>query len=81
MGTGIAVRNPYTLRHTWASQMLSQGENPAFIAKLLGHRNIEMVTRVYGKWVSEGEALGFDRPPRRFGMAPLWENNLRHDRK
>lgn len=71
-GTGIVVRNPYTLRHTWASQMLSQGENPAFIAKLLGHRNIEMVTRVYGKWVSEGEALGFDRPPRRYGMAPLW---------
>ena len=34
-----------------------------------------MVTRVYGKWVSEGEALGFDRPPRRFGMAPLWGAN------
>ena len=33
-----------------------------------------MVTRVYGKWVSEGEALGFDRPPRRYGMAPLWES-------
>ena len=47
-----------------------QNETPDMIAK-----------RAYGKWVSEGEALGFDRPPRRFGMAPLWENNLRHDRK
>lgn len=33
----------------------------------------DMITkRVYGKWVSEGEALGFDRPPRRFGMAGPW---------
>lgn len=71
-GTDIAVRKPYELRHTFASQLLSQGENPAYIAKLLGHKSTEMVTRVYGKWVSEGEALGFDRPPRRYGMGPLW---------
>ncbi|MCZ4315125.1 tyrosine-type recombinase/integrase [Comamonadaceae bacterium G21597-S1] len=71
-GTGIVPRNPYQLRHTFASQLLSQGENPAFIAKLLGHKTIEMVTRTYGRWVSEGEKLGFDRPPRRYGMEPLW---------
>jgi len=71
-GTDIQPRTPYELRHTFASQLLSQGENPAYIAKLLGHKSTEMVTRVYGKWVSEGEALGFDRPPRRFGMAGLW---------
>lgn len=71
-GTGIAVRNPYQLRHTFASQLLSQGENPAYIAKLLGHKTIEMVTRTYGRWVGEGEQLGFDRPPRRFGMAPIF---------
>lgn len=23
-------------------------------------------------WVSEGEGLGFDRPPRRYGMTRLW---------
>jgi len=71
-GTDIQPRTPYELRHTFASQLLSQGENPAYIAKLLGHKSTEMVTRVYGKWVSEGEALGFDRPPRRYGMEPLW---------
>lgn len=72
-GTGIARRNPYQLRHTFASQLLSQGENAAYIAKLLGHKNIDMVIRTYGRWVSEGEQLGFDRPPRRYGMKPLWE--------
>lgn len=71
-GTGIKIRNPYQLRHTFASQLLSQGENIAHIARLLGHKNTEMVTRTYGKWVAEGERLGFDRPPRRYGMEPLW---------
>jgi integrase len=71
-GTGIVPRNPYQLRHTFASQLLSQGENPAFISTLLGHKTIEMVTRTYGRWVSEGEKLGFDRPPRRYGMQALW---------
>lgn len=75
-GTGITPRNPYQLRHSFASQLLSQGENPALIAKLLGHRTIDMVTRSYGRWISEGEQLGFDRPPRRFGMEPLWAQPL-----
>jgi integrase len=70
--TGIAYRNPYQLRHTFASQLLSQGENPAYIAKLLGHKTVEMVIRTYGRWVEQGERLGFDRPPRKYGMARLW---------
>lgn len=71
-GTGIEYRNPYQLRHTFASQLLSQGENPAYISRLLGHKTVEMVTRHYGRWVGQGEALGFDRPPRQYGMRPLW---------
>lgn len=71
-GTGIAYRNPYRLRHTWASQLLSQGENVAMISRLLGHKTIEMTTRHYARWISQGEALGFDRPPRRYGMERLW---------
>lgn len=70
--TKIAYRNPYQLRHTFASQLLSQGDNPAYIAKLLGHKTIDMVTRNYGRWVGEGEKLGFDRPPRQYGMKRLW---------
>lgn len=71
-GTGIAYRSPYQLRHTFASNLLSQGENPAHISNLLGHKNIEMVTRTYGRWISEGEKLGFDRPARRYGGSRLW---------
>lgn len=67
----IRYRNPYQLRHTFASQLLSQGENPAYISKLLGHKTTEMVIRTYGRWVDQGAALGFDRPVERFGRAML----------
>lgn len=39
-------------------------------------RKIEAGT--YGRWVEEGEPLGFDRPPRRYGMVPLWGQELTH---
>jgi len=54
--TGIAYRNPYQLRHTFASQLLSQGESLAYIAKLLGHKTVEIVTRNYARFVEEGES-------------------------
>lgn len=73
-GTGIAYRKPYELRHTFASQLLSQGENAAYIASLLGHETVDMVVRNYGRWVAEGEKLGFERPPRRYGMEKLWSS-------
>lgn len=73
-GTGVTPRPPYQLRHTFASHLLSQGNNPAWISKLLGHKTVEMVIRTYCRWISEGEALGFDRPPRRYGMEPMWGN-------
>jgi integrase len=68
---GVRYRNPYQLRHTFASHLLSQGENPAYIAKLLGHKTTEMVIRNYGRWVDQGAQLGFDRPPPRYGREPL----------
>ncbi len=67
----VRYRNPYQMRHTFASQLLSQGENPAYIAKLLGHKTTEMVIRNYGRWVEQGASLGFDRPPVRYGRECL----------
>lgn len=71
-GTGVDPRNPYQLRHTFASQLLSQGENPAHIANLLGHATTEMVIRNYGRWIEQGEKLGDGKAPRRYGMERLW---------
>ena len=67
----VLYRNPYQLRHTFASQLLSQGENPALISRMLDHKTTEMVFRHYGRWVNQGADLGFDRAPTRYGMHPL----------
>jgi len=48
---GVRYRNPYQTRHTYASTLLSAGENPLWVATQMGHVDVEMVTRHYGKWI------------------------------
>jgi integrase len=49
--SGVRYRNPYQTRHTYASTLLSGGENPWWVAKQMGHVDVEMVFRHYGKWI------------------------------
>lgn len=44
-------RNPYQTRHTAATIWLGAGENPAWIAKQMGHSTTEMLFRVYARYV------------------------------
>lgn len=50
---GIAYRNPYQIRHTYASTLLTAGANPWYVAQQLGHEDVEMVFRTYGKFIRE----------------------------
>jgi integrase len=50
---GVAYRNPYQTRHTYASTLLSVGENPLWVAKQMGHKDWGMIRRVYGRWIPE----------------------------
>ncbi len=50
---GIRYRNPYQTRHTYASMMLSGGENIMWVASQMGHVDTEMVMRTYGKWIPD----------------------------
>ncbi len=50
---GIPYRNPYQLRHTYASTLLTAGANPWYVAQQLGHEDVEMVFRTYGKFIRE----------------------------
>jgi integrase len=47
----IKIREMKQTRHSFASIALSCGENPLWIAKVMGHRNTEMIIKVYGKYV------------------------------
>ena len=50
---GVKYRNPYQARHTFASSLLTRGENPWFVAEQLGHTDVQLVYRVYGSFISE----------------------------
>lgn len=49
----VRYRYPYQLRHTFASWALSSGENPLWVAKQMGHANVQMIFRVYGKYMPD----------------------------
>jgi integrase len=48
---GVRYRNPYQTRHTYASTLLSANENPWWVAEQMGHVDVEMVFKHYGKWI------------------------------
>lgn len=48
---GVRYRNPYQARHTYASDLLTQGTNPWYVAQQLGHVDVQMVFRIYGKFI------------------------------
>jgi integrase len=49
---GVAYRNPYACRHTYAVRMLEAGFNPIHVALQMGHTGPEMVYRHYARWTS-----------------------------
>ena len=48
---GVRYRNPYQMRHTYASTLLTAGSNPFWVASQLGHVDVEMVFKVYGRFI------------------------------
>jgi integrase len=49
----VRYRNPYQVRHTYASALLTAGTNPWYVAQQLGHVDVTMVFQIYGKFISE----------------------------
>ncbi|WP_426287475.1 Arm DNA-binding domain-containing protein [Luteibacter sp. E-22] len=48
---GVRYRYPYQTRHTFASTLLSAGENPVWVASMMGHKDWAMIIKVYGRWI------------------------------
>jgi integrase len=48
---GIRQRVQYQTRHTFATLNLMAGANPMWVARMLGHKTMQMVLNVYSKWI------------------------------
>ena len=48
---GLRFRTFYQTRHSFASNALAAGEDPAWVARQLGHKNVELVFTTYAKWI------------------------------
>lgn len=51
--SGVRYRNPYQVRHTFASSALTAGANPWYIAEQLGHVDVQLVFTTYGKFIPQ----------------------------
>jgi len=54
----VSYREMRQTRHSFATYHLSNGKNPLQIAKVMGHRNAEMIINVYAKYIED--AAGID---------------------
>jgi integrase len=52
---------PHSLRHTFASLLLQQGESPAYVQRQLGHASIQLTVDTYGRWLPMGNKAAVDR--------------------
>lgn len=66
---GVRYRNPYQTRHTYASMMLSAGENMLWLARQMGHRDTEMIIRTYAKWIPDTSSKAGYKPVNDWGIA------------
>ncbi len=57
----IKERVLYNLRHTFASQMISQGVDIAWVSKTLGHKDVSITLSTYTKFIQEDEATRFQK--------------------
>jgi integrase len=61
--TNLQYRSPKQTRHSFATNSLSQGETAEWTAKMMGHRNTEMIVGRYSRFVEnikkekDGEVL------------------------
>lgn len=57
----VRSRVVYQCRHTFARLALEQADTPQHVAAMLGHTTLEMLFRVYSRWMSRPESSALAR--------------------
>jgi len=61
---GIRSIRFHDLRHTFASQLLSNGTNVLYVSQQLGHANPGITLKIYAKWIpNEGQRQAMNKLP------------------
>ncbi|MEA2049336.1 MAG: tyrosine-type recombinase/integrase [Campylobacterota bacterium] len=53
----LEYRILYNMRHTFASMMISSGEDILWVASMLGHKNANITLQTYAKYVKSEKKL------------------------
>jgi Phage integrase family len=61
VGAEIRYRKPHTLRHTFASLLIGQGESLADVRDQMGHHSIKITVDIYGHLVPGANKAAVDR--------------------
>jgi len=64
---GVRYRRQYQTRHTFASMMLTAGESPVWLAQQMGHSDLTMISRTYGRWIADAAPEAGHRAVQMFG--------------
>lgn len=59
--SGVKERVLYNLRHTFASQMISQGIDIVWVSRMLGHKDVSITLKIYTKFVQEDDQIRFKK--------------------
>jgi integrase len=51
---GVPYRDMKQTRHSFATNALGCMENPLWIARVMGHRDTNMIIKVYSKYIMDG---------------------------
>ena len=54
---GLSYRRFYNTRHSFASVMISKGENIMWVSKMLGHKNANITLSTYAKYVESAQSV------------------------
>jgi integrase len=68
---GLRYVRPYSLRHTYASMLISQGENPKYISSQMGHSSIMITLDRYGHLFKDEKRTAADRLEQQLAAAVL----------
>lgn len=57
----IKARKLYNLRHTFASQLISNGADIVWVSKMMGHQDVSITLKTYTKYIVENDDIRFKK--------------------